>query len=104
MAAARFDQGRFEEAVSALKESAQLMAGVSLNAAALAKGFSDDWLPALGEAVADMVEHNRGFLNAYFVFLSKGLFDPKLRARLNFGVDALPAFCSVHPRATAPTA
>ena len=99
MAAARFDQGRFEEAVSALKESAQLMAGVSLNAAALA-----DWLPALGEAVADMVEHNRGFLNAYFVFLSKGLFDPKLRARLNFGVDALPAFCSVHPRATAPTA
>jgi AcrR family transcriptional regulator len=64
--------------------------GAELYGAAAISGRSmEAWLPALGDATADMVERNRGFLNAYFVFLSKSLFDPKLRARLSLGADAM---------------
>ena len=64
--------------------------GAELYVAAAISGRSmEAWLPALGDATADMVERNRGFLNAYFVFLSKSLFDPKLRARLSLGANAM---------------
>jgi AcrR family transcriptional regulator len=62
------------------------------------------WLTALGDATADMVERNRGFLNAYFVFLSKSLFDPKLRARLSFGAEAMLSPIAAALRADRPAA
>jgi len=66
--------------------------GAELYGAAAMSGRSmEAWLPALGDATADMVERNRGFLNAYFVFLSKSLFDSKLRARLSSGADTMLA-------------
>ena len=60
-------------------------------ASAIGEGPLEVWLPALGDGIADIVERNRGFLNAYFVFFSKSLFDANLRARLASGAEALLA-------------
>jgi hypothetical protein len=60
-------------------------------ASAIGEGPLEVWLPALGDGIADIVERNRGFLNAYFVFFSKSLFDVSLRARLASGAEALLA-------------
>jgi AcrR family transcriptional regulator len=39
-------------------------------------------IEALGEGTRALIEQHRDFLNAYFVFFSKALFDPALRKRL----------------------
>jgi AcrR family transcriptional regulator len=46
------------------------------------KPVRGDAIEALGEGTRALIEQHRDFLNAYFVFFSKALFDPALRTRL----------------------
>jgi AcrR family transcriptional regulator len=48
-------------------------------------------IEALGEGTRALIEQHRDFINAYFVFFAKALFDPALRKRL--------AECGAEPRA-----
>ena len=50
-----------------------------------------DAIEALGEGTRALIEQHRDFINAYFVFFAKALFDPALRKRL--------AECGAEPRA-----
>jgi AcrR family transcriptional regulator len=47
------------------------------------------YLEALGQDVMAVVHERRDFLNAYFVFFTKALFDPRFRDRLAAGVQEL---------------
>jgi AcrR family transcriptional regulator len=49
------------------------------------------YLEAVGQDVIAMAQERRDFLNAYFVFFTKALFDPRIRARLAAGVQELHA-------------
>jgi AcrR family transcriptional regulator len=47
------------------------------------------YMEALGEAVIEVAGKERAFLNAYFVFVTRALFDERMRARLSVGMDEL---------------
>jgi AcrR family transcriptional regulator len=46
------------------------------------KAVRGDAIEAMGEGTRALIGQHRDFLNAYFVFFSKALFDPALRKRL----------------------
>lgn len=46
------------------------------------KAVRGDAIEAMGEGTRALIEQHRDFLNAYFVFFSKALFNPALRKRL----------------------
>jgi AcrR family transcriptional regulator len=56
-----------------------------------AKAPQGDAIAALGEGIRKLIEQHRDFINAYFVFFAKALFDPALRKQL--------AECGAEPRA-----
>jgi AcrR family transcriptional regulator len=47
------------------------------------------YLETVGQDVISMAQERRDFLNAYFVFFTKALFDPRFRDRLAAGVREL---------------
>jgi TetR/AcrR family transcriptional regulator, regulator of biofilm formation and stress response len=56
-----------------------------------AKAQKGNAIEALGEGTRQLIAQHRDFINAYFVFFAKALFDPALRKRL--------AECGAEPRA-----
>ncbi|HUO91534.1 MAG TPA: TetR family transcriptional regulator [Rhizomicrobium sp.] len=69
----------------------ELLGARMIELAALRVDSSGRWIDALGESVATIVREHRGFLNAYFAFFTKALFDGELRERLRTGAEAMLA-------------